>query len=551
MARPTVFYNGSGNNQYGGTNAPSTPVTGSNGDISGTTLTLNGTFNFTGVANDGTDVVYYQGNTGDRHLFRITAFNPSVASCTSLTLAETATAARTAKIWGVGGKRKTLENDTSRFDTTDMGDGWTFQFDDGTYTLTALHTIPSGTHANGRTTWKATNSRQATIRVATAIRHITPGNYCLIDGLVFDRTGTSSTTHCGIYGCGGGSILNNLGFGTEANNLENNILLNNAGGVVVRNCTIEGANNAGIDIDGRACFVLTGNTIRGNAVMGVDMSGWTTWYAGAVISWNFIHDNGDNIRVYMGGSGPSREAALAIHNNVIANATSDGIEMTGTFLDTDLRVISIRNNIIYGNGGYGIKSASNTRSAADIDFNAYGSNTSGDTDSNVTKGANSVTLTANPFVNPAMDNFNTNSVVNGGLSCQQSGWPADAGTSIGYTQYWAVSSAPVVINRRPRIHRNESRSISSKSLSVTVQVLPQPVVIQRRPRISRSDSRSIAGKNLSVTVQVLNQSIVVQRRPRISRSDARRTVRSPGSYAPAPIAGGGSVVLISRPRISR
>jgi hypothetical protein len=39
---------------------PSTAVTGTNGDVSGTTCTLNETKDFTGAADDGSDVLYIE-----------------------------------------------------------------------------------------------------------------------------------------------------------------------------------------------------------------------------------------------------------------------------------------------------------------------------------------------------------------------------------------------------------------------------------------------------------------------------------------------------------
>ena len=106
---------------------------GTNGDIATTTLTLNETVDFTGVADDDTDYLWFTGNAGDRHLFTITAFVGGVATCTSLTLSETCTASRTASNWAVNGERKTLINDTTREDWDDYGTDWNIQFKEGTY----------------------------------------------------------------------------------------------------------------------------------------------------------------------------------------------------------------------------------------------------------------------------------------------------------------------------------------------------------------------------------------------------------------------------------
>ena len=114
MALPTLTYNASsGSDTLASGAGPSTAVTGTNGDVTsgGTTLTLNTTKDFTGAANDGSDVLWYEGATTDRHLFRISSFTGGVATCTAIVIqGSTFSATRTAKNWAVGGKRKTFEN---------------------------------------------------------------------------------------------------------------------------------------------------------------------------------------------------------------------------------------------------------------------------------------------------------------------------------------------------------------------------------------------------------------------------------------------------------
>lgn len=86
--------------------APNGAVGGTSGDISGTTLTLNETKDFS--AYTGTCLVFIDTPTvaphTDRSWFTVASFNPSAAACTSITLAETASASRTGRIWKVGGQ---------------------------------------------------------------------------------------------------------------------------------------------------------------------------------------------------------------------------------------------------------------------------------------------------------------------------------------------------------------------------------------------------------------------------------------------------------------
>lgn len=92
----------------------------------------------------------------------------------------------------------------------------------------------------------------------------------------------------------------------------------------------------------------------------------------------------------------------------IANNTSHGI--TGSSLGVWL------NNIIYGNGGWGINGAP----TGEVGFNAYGSNTSGNVNG-TNPSTGDVTLTANPFTNAGAGDYSLNTTAGGGAACRDAG----------------------------------------------------------------------------------------------------------------------------------
>jgi hypothetical protein len=93
-------------------------------------------------------------------------------------------------------------------------------------------------------------------------------------------------------------------------------------------------------------------------------------------------------------------------NNTIASNTSDGIFI---FSGANNEYITLENNILYGNTGYGLNWASGTTAAFDFvmnTHNAWGGNTTADVN-NYTKSLDGTdfTLGSDPFINKASGNF--------------------------------------------------------------------------------------------------------------------------------------------------
>lgn len=106
---------------------------------------------------------------------------------------------------------------------------------------------------------------------------------------------------------------------------------------------------------------------------------------------------------------------------VLYKNTGDGIEFYGNGSNI------VSNNILYGNGGYGIR----TNRRGQREKNAYGSNTSGANFINVSgigEEVGAIALTADPFVDAdnatvASRNFALNNTAGGGALLRATGWP--------------------------------------------------------------------------------------------------------------------------------
>lgn len=169
----------------------------------------------------------------------------------------------------------------------------------------------------------------------------------------------------------------------------------------------------------------------------------------------WAHDNDcPGFHVSVSGPGATFLKCIASNNS---GASSDGFRgVQGVVLDgcvaynngrdgyhhnNQVLQATIRNSIFYGNAGYGIDVTTGSLAmpgSLAVDYNAYGSNTSGATsgldNSNYT--AHDVTLTGDPFTDAANDDFTLNNTAGAGAACRAAGvpgaWNVGAITKTGY-----------------------------------------------------------------------------------------------------------------------
>lgn len=138
---------------------------------------------------------------------------------------------------------------------------------------------------------------------------------------------------------------------------------------------------------------------------------------GGVLSYCISANNtgtGSHGFVTGGGDGPT----LIDHSLAYGNA-GDGFHITAP----GETVGQITNSIAYGNGTFGINAASVIPTGIYyFNNNAYGGNTSGNLN-NVTAGASDVTLTGDPTVAGASNNFALNNTAGAGAACRSAGFP--------------------------------------------------------------------------------------------------------------------------------
>lgn len=161
-------------------------------------------------------------------------------------------------------------------------------------------------------------------------------------------------------------------------------------------------------------------------------SGWyNTTGTSNVIAQDSIFDT-NNYGIF--NDAANRGIIVEVVNCVIVDNTADGIRDDSIAASAGALTLDLQNNVIYGNGGYGINSADTSLlvglRARSLRNNAFGSNTSG-ARNNVPAGIGEVTLTADPFVSRAGRDFSPNTDAGGGALLRAGGFPATypAGTT--------------------------------------------------------------------------------------------------------------------------
>ncbi len=417
------------NTAASGTNAPSTAVTGTNGDISGTTFTLNETVDFTGVADDDSDVLWVDTPSGDRHLFRITAFNPSVAAATTLTVSESATSPETGDNWAVGGVRQHFWNDTSNSDVADMTSGWEMIFEAGTYTISnsVLPLVPTGGNlTDGRLIFRSSSGDPADVTWAAgtaSVATIEPSGLADVElrGLTLTNTGSAAGARV-IYG----------------DNATTNILIKDciiSGPVALYldgSCRITGINSEFTGTStvadsasfhwasGRSVCYFNGCRFLSGAGHGAYVNTSTGFSSCAFLSCAFYDNDESGLRI----NAALQDALISIENCVFHDNAEDGIVIEGTPV-VDSGPYAVINSAFTSNGGYGINYASaGSDDAARVilyaDYNAYGNNTSGALN-NAAAGPNDVTLTGDPYVDASTGDFTLDETAGQGAAMRDAG----------------------------------------------------------------------------------------------------------------------------------
>ena len=196
--------------------------------------------------------------------------------------------------------------------------------------------------------------------------------------------------------------------------------------IILENTEIETSVGKGVANDGAT--IIIGCYVHNNGDDGLYTDGSTGGVSGPFfVSHSIIKSNGGKgvnfNNTNNNGTNPSYIWPILL-NNAIINNTSDGVAISVNQTGAPGSVVAW-NNIIDSNGGYGINGiGTSPLGIGMISFrsNAYRANSSGALHQ-LPAGTGDVTLSADPFVNRAANNFALNSTSGGGAACKQAGFP--------------------------------------------------------------------------------------------------------------------------------
>lgn len=428
MALPTILYNSStGSNTAASGAGPSTALSGTNNATSsGTTVTLPAGTDLTNVATDGSHAIWVNRAGANRNISKITGKAGSGGATPTVTTEDTLGV--TAVSWAIGGKRLHGENNSSRLDIADAKAGWTLWFEGtGTYDQAAAWVPAAGDTTNGGITIRGDSATtRATLRQTGNVRHLDQFEYGRVMYLNFTTNNGTNTATGAVRG------VTNNGYSMEIRDccidtLNRGILLDTCSGVMISGCEIKnctgsgihlaaGAANVGVHIDG--CKITDCNTGDTSGDAGVSVNGSATT-ACIITNSEIVSNKREN--VFWDGIG-----ALSLRGCVLYDGKGTGGHGLRNSSVTGSRAsFSCYNSIFYGNAGYGMNMTSGFDSIVNqgVDYNAFGSNTSG-ARNNTSAGSHDVTLTADPFTNGASDDFSLNGTAGGGAACKAVGYPA-------------------------------------------------------------------------------------------------------------------------------
>ena len=443
MALPTIIINSATGSDTAASGAgPATALTGTLAVPTTTTVVISDTVDLSGVATDGSAVLYLaDAVAGDRDFDNITGVSggPSGSPWT-VTVANGFTTSVSSFSWAIGGSRASIGSATSSklfSNNSAAGDampGWTVQLASGhAETLSATLTMRrAGDQTNGAITFQGAPNA-ATLPVltfsnnGTAIQMNPSPGFQVVQNFALKNSNATKTASIGINMNGQQSFVKGMKIADGTNNFWKPIALTNSG-QTVRGCELAYGTAAGITVGGNilAATVLN-NYIHNNAVNGITLT------AGDIIFiWgNIIAGNtGDGIN-YPNTSGTAGRF-ITVLNNTFDSNTANGVNITGISAEGANSTIS--NNIFSNNGAYGINFSNGSVTAAylsgillNIEGNDFYNNTSGKYNPSYVPSLDEQTL------NPSYNNAGSGDYSVTNASLKGTGWPVGGSQYVGGT----------------------------------------------------------------------------------------------------------------------
>ena len=421
MAYPVILVDSAtGSDSLASGSGPSTAITGSNGSTSvdGLTVTLDGSPSLSGVATDGSHVIFVGDATaGRRNFASITGKDDSAKT---VTVAEAFTGSVTGLSWAIGGKRASIGSSSSKrlFDNNgaagDAMPGWTVEMQSGhSETISATYDLRrAGTTTEGPITLRGA-SGAATLPLVTFSNNgngFVPRGAGLrfVDFEVQNSNATKTSSVAIVSGSASVLVAERIKIADATNNFWKGVVCSQPNWQII-SCEIAETANLGVELSGVNFLVLN------NYIHDCGDSGMSFSVQGVVVG-NIFARNAEKGMV-SSLSGGSAQTCVIAHNTFDDNVSS-GAE----FASDTVRAFGVNwiNNIFSNNGGYGLNYSG--ASVTDILFlfhqtllkgnNFYG-NTSGATNpASIT--ANEDSSSVNPdYTNASGGDFSVGTAIAG------------------------------------------------------------------------------------------------------------------------------------------
>ncbi len=353
-AFPVVLVNSATGSDTAASGAgPATALTGTAAVSTGTTVVLDAGTDLSGVATDGSHVLYFADATaGNRNFTAINGSSGSGGATPTVTVEQTL--ASTTKAWAIGGKRASVFSGTSvkLFENNggsgDAMPGWIVEMQSAhSESISAAANLRRAGTTAGRITLRGTSG------AGTLPKIILSGNsgtlvirdvlHTLQDFELQSQTAAATTA---ISDAAGSNIIQGIKLSRTASNTFVTGVSCLAGNKVI-SCEVTRCSTAGIVVGDtnlvQNCWV--------HDCSGIGLSLGTSSLGVRIIGNIVANSGGDGIN--SGFTGNSNRSLVIIGNTVDSN-TGDGLEISGT-LDVGFGNIIILNNIFSNNGGYGLK----------------------------------------------------------------------------------------------------------------------------------------------------------------------------------------------------
>jgi len=440
MSLPVILFNSQiGSDTAASGAGPTQAITGNNASTSadGLTVTLDGSPDLSGVATDGSHVIWLNDATlGNRNFGKITNVDDIAKT---VTVSNAFGTLLSGKSWAIGGKRLTLANAMSATlynNNNSNGDwmsGWEVRLESG-YTETLSVTIVLyrlSDNATGPMIFRG-DPAASTLPILTfsnngnAISLSHDGK--LLENLVLRNSNATKTASIGIYANNRVCILRNLRISAASpNNFWKGIAGFGARSSIMESCDVANCANLGVGAIGNSNAIFN-NRIHGCGSHGISITSTVPPFP--IIIGNHIYGNaGDGISITNSATTDGNGFPL-IERNTIHGNTGDGIDISSSSTQIGgFRMVLLQNNQFTGNGGWGLNFSNASPPSDAVLFanfftcrnNNYGTgalaNTSGDCNVTLT-----LTETGKQNLNPGYTDA-TNGDFRPSIAVAGLGWP--------------------------------------------------------------------------------------------------------------------------------